>query len=154
MQPAETPAARGTRPLKLQAADGRRPRLLLAEDYEPVRIVTAAMLTGMGCDVDTAIHGEQAVRCAAETNFDVIVLDIEMPVMDGIAAARSIRGLPGPAATTPLMALSAFLADSGRIGGWHDTFDIALAKPAGRAELFSAVQAALEGSPQGWPRPL
>lgn len=129
--------------LKLLGPDGRRPRLLLAEDCDPVRIVTAAMLKGMGCDVDQAIHGEQAVNSAAESHFDVIVLDIEMPVMDGITAARSIRRLGGPCATTPLMALSAFLADSMRAGEWRDTFDIALPKPANRNELHEALSAAL-----------
>jgi CheY-like chemotaxis protein len=141
------PAARGASAertsLKLLGPDGRRPRLLLAEDCDPVRIVTAAMLKGMGCDVDTAIHGEQAVKSAAESHFDVIVLDIEMPVMDGITAARSIRRLGGPSAAAPLMALSAFLADSMRAGDWHETFDIALPKPANRNELHQALTSAL-----------
>jgi CheY-like chemotaxis protein len=129
--------------LKLLGPDGRRPRLLLAEDCDPVRIVTAAMLKGMGCDVDMAIHGEQAVKSATESHFDVIVLDIEMPVMDGITAARSIRRLGGPSAATPLMALSAFLADSMRAGDWRETFDIALPKPANRNELHQALATAL-----------
>lgn len=130
--------------LKLQAPHGGRPRLLLAEDCDPVRIVTAAMLKGMGCDVEAVVHGEEAVRSASESEFDVIVLDIEMPIMDGITAARSIRQMGGPAAATPLMALSAFLADSVRTGEWRDTFDIALPKPANRSELHEAVKAALE----------
>lgn len=130
--------------LKLQAPHGGRPRLLLAEDCDPVRIVTAAMLKGMGCDVEAVVHGEEAVRSASESEFDVIVLDIEMPIMDGITAARSIRQMGGPAAATPLMALSAFLADSVRTGEWRDTFDIALPKPANRNELHEAVKAALE----------
>ncbi|WP_373502212.1 response regulator [Aestuariivirga sp.] len=129
--------------LSLRAANGARPRLLLAEDCDPVRIVTAAMLKGMGCDVDAVVHGEQAVHCAAEKSFDVIVLDIEMPIMDGITAARSIRRMGGLASGTPLMALSAFLADSVRTGHWRDTFDIALPKPANRNELHEAVKAAL-----------
>lgn len=129
--------------LKLSAPDGGQPRLLLAEDCDPVRIVTAAILKGMGCDVEAVVHGEQAVKCAAESSFDVIVLDIEMPIMDGITAARSIRRMEGPAASTPLMALSAFLADSVRAGDWRDTFDIALPKPANRNELHAAVKAAL-----------
>lgn len=139
------PAAKGMerKPLRLSAAHGGRPRLLLAEDCDPVRIVTAAMLKGMGCDVEAVIHGEEAVRSAAESEFDVIVLDIEMPIMDGITAARSIRSMGGPAAATPLMALSAFLADSVRTGEWRDTFDIALPKPANRNELHEAVKAAL-----------
>lgn len=129
--------------LRLSAAHGGRPRLLLAEDCDPVRIVTAAMLKGMGCDVEAVVHGEEAVRSASESEFDVIVLDIEMPIMDGITAARSIRSMGGPAAATPLMALSAFLADSVRTGEWRDTFDIALPKPANRNELHEAVKAAL-----------
>lgn len=133
----------GRKSLSLTAPDGSRPKLLLAEDSDPVRIVTAAMLKGMGCDVEAVIHGEQAVQQAAENRFDVIVLDIEMPIMDGITAARSIRRLLGPARSTPLMALSAFLADSVRSGHWRDTFDLALPKPANRNELHEAVKTAL-----------
>ncbi len=133
----------GRKPLRLETPDGSRPRLLLAEDCDPVRIVTAAMLKGMGCEVEAVIHGEQAVQSAAESSFDVIVLDIEMPIMDGITAARSIRRMGGAVAATPLMALSAFLADSVRTGDWRDTFDIALPKPANRNELHEAVKAAL-----------
>lgn len=133
----------GRKPLRLETPDGSRPRLLLAEDCDPVRIVTAAMLKGMGCEVEAVIHGEQAVKSASENTFDVIVLDIEMPIMDGITAARSIRRMGGAVAATPLMALSAFLADSVRTGDWQDTFDIALPKPANRNELHEAVKAAL-----------
>ena len=142
-QPAVMSVSDERKPLRLSTSSGNRPRLLLAEDCDPMRIVTAAMLKGMGCDVEAVVHGEQAVNCAAENAFDVIVLDIEMPVMDGITAARSIRQLGGQAAATPLMALSAFLADSVRTGGWRDTFDIALPKPANRNELHEAVKAAL-----------
>ena len=133
----------GRKSLSLTAPDGGRPRLLLAEDSDPVRIVTAAMLKGMGCDVEAVVHGEQAVQQASENRFDVIVLDIEMPIMDGITAARSIRRLLGPDRSTPLMALSAFLADSVRSGHWRETFDLALPKPANRNELHEAVKTAL-----------
>lgn len=141
------------KPLQLKGPDGRKPRLLLAEDSDPVRIVTAAILKGMGCDVEAVVHGEQAVKQAAEQPFDVIVLDIEMPVMDGITAARSIRRLGGAAGGTPLMALSAFLADSVRTGEWRDTFDIALPKPTNRAELHDAVSTALNWQKPGHETP-
>ena len=143
VQPAANSGKLERTSLSLRAPDGSRPRLLLAEDCDPMRIVTAAMLKGMGCEVEAVVHGEQAVKCAAESSFDVIVLDIEMPIMDGITAARSIRQMGGAAAATPLMALSAFLADSVRTGDWRDTFDIALPKPANRNELHQAVKAAL-----------
>ena len=129
--------------LSLRGPNGHRPRLLLAEDSDPVRVVTAAMLKGMGCDVDAVVHGEEAVKSATASRFDVIVLDIEMPIMDGITAARSIRKLGGSTSATPIMALSAFLADAMRTASWSETFDIALPKPANRNELHAAVEAAL-----------
>lgn len=143
-----TRAAPACKPLSLQRPDGYRPRLLLAEDSDPVRIVTAAMLKGMGCDVDAVVHGEEAVNSASAKHFDVIVLDIEMPVMDGITAARSIRKIGGPRYQTPIMALSAFLADAMQTASWSDTFDIALPKPANRNELHAAVKLALDRIPR------
>ena len=134
--------------LTLRGPDGGRPKLLLAEDSDPVRIVTAAMLKGMGCDVDAVVHGEDAVKSASTHPFDVIVLDIEMPVMDGITAARNIRKLGGTLTQTPIMALSAFLADAMQSAVWSDTFDIALPKPANRNELHAAVEAALGCHPR------
>jgi CheY-like chemotaxis protein len=110
-----------------------------------MRIVTSAMLKAMGCDVDAVEHGEEALNCASAKNFDLIVLDIEMPVMDGITAARSIRNLGGAPGRTPLMALSAFLADTAQSVSWRETFDVALPKPANRNELHAAVEAALTG---------
>ena len=140
---AHRPTATTLRPLTLIGADGRRPRLLLAEDCDPVRVVTAAMLKGMGCDVEAVAHGEEAVQSASETAFDVIVLDIEMPVMDGITAARWIRRQQGNENRPPIMALSAFVADARQSASWSDTFDIALPKPANRRELHAAIAKAL-----------
>jgi len=97
-----------TSPLTLKRADGYRPKLLLAEDSDPVRVVTAAMLKGMGCDVDAVVHGEEAVKSAAASRFDVIVLDIEMPVMDGKEATRIIRHEKQTGySTIPIIALTA-----------------------------------------------
>jgi CheY-like chemotaxis protein len=120
--------------------DGSRPRILFAEDSDTVRLVTAALLRRMGCDVDAVEHGEEALFHARRQPYDLVLLDIEMPVMDGMIAARAIRALGGGAARTPLMALSAYLADWHKGGQWHECFDMALPKPAGRSELQSAIQ--------------
>ena len=132
-----------SRPLRLQHPGGSRPKLLLAEDSAAMRVVTSVMLKTMGCDVEAVEHGEEALNCASVQSFDLIVLDIEMPVMDGITAARSIRNLGGAQGQTPLMALSAFLADTSQSLAWRETFDVALPKPANRNELHAAVQTAL-----------
>lgn len=135
------------KPAALRTVEGNRPRLLLAEDCEPVRVVTTAMLKGMGCEVESVVHGEEAVRMASEKDFDLIVLDIEMPIMDGITAAKSIRRLGGERCGTPLMALSAFLADASQQASWAETFDLALPKPTSKLELHTAVLRALSWTP-------
>ena len=125
---------------QIKRPDGSRPRILFAEDSDTVRLVTAALLRRMGCDVDAVEHGEEALFHASRQPYDLVLLDIEMPVMDGMIAARAIRALGGGAARTPLMALSAYLADWHKGGLWHECFDMALPKPAGRSELHLAIQ--------------
>ena len=120
-------------------ADGSRPRVLYAEDSTASRIVTTAMLKRMGLDVDAVEDGELALRQAEKSNYDVILLDIEMPVMDGVTAARGIRALGGRHSKTPILALSAFLADSTESSHWRDAFDHALPKPANGNELHEAI---------------
>ena len=121
-------------------ADGSKPRVLYAEDSTASRIVTSAMLKRMGLDVDAVEDGELALRQAEKNSYDVILLDIEMPIMDGVTAARGIRALGGKTSKTPILALSAFLADSTEFSHWRDAFDHALPKPANSNELHRAIQ--------------
>jgi CheY-like chemotaxis protein len=131
----------------LKHADGSRPRVLYAEDSTASRVVTTAMLKRMGLDVDAVEDGELALRHAEKSSYDVILLDIEMPVMDGVTAARGIRALGGHSSNTPILALSAFLADSTEISHWRDAFDHAVPKPANGNELHRAISGLL------FPRP-
>ena len=124
-------------------ADGTRPRVLYAEDSTASRIVTTAMLKRMGLEVDAVEDGELALRHAGKSSYDVILLDIEMPVMDGVTAARGIRALGGRISKTPILALSAFLADSTEFSHWRDAFDHALPKPANSNELHRAIRGVL-----------
>jgi CheY-like chemotaxis protein len=124
-------------------ADGTKPRVLYAEDSTASRIVTTAMLKRMGLDVDAVEDGELALRHAEESSYDVILLDIEMPIMDGVTAARGIRALGGKTSKTPILALSAFLADSTEFSHWRDAFDHALPKPANSNELHRAIRGVL-----------
>ena len=121
-------------------ADGTCPRVLYAEDSTASRIVTTAMLKRMGLEVDAVEDGELALRQAEKSSYDVILLDIEMPVMDGVTAARGIRALGGKTSRTPILALSAFLADSTEFSLWRDAFDYALPKPANSNELHRAIR--------------
>jgi CheY-like chemotaxis protein len=123
--------------------DGQKRRVLYAEDQSTARIVTTALLERMGFDVEAVEDGELAFEKAKLETFDVILLDIEMPVMDGVTAARHIRASAAPCKETPILALSAFLADSTEHSVWRDAFDSALPKPANSNELQRALRKAL-----------
>ncbi len=124
-------------------ADGQKRRVLYAEDQATARIVTTALLERMGFDVEAVEDGELAFEKAKLNAYDVILLDIEMPVMDGVTAARNIRADAGPCRETPILAMSAFLADSTEHCVWRDAFDSALPKPANSNELQLAMQRVL-----------
>lgn len=105
-----------------------RPRILLADDSEAVRLLMASLFRRMDCDVDAVEHGEAALGLARHARYHLILLDLDMPMMDGIAAAREIRRLPTNSGT-PIMAVSAFLEGIGDSHERNRLFDAEIAKP-------------------------
>jgi two-component system, sensor histidine kinase len=83
-------------------------KILVAEDHPVNRQYMDELLMRMGHVVTFAVDGEQAVAMARDNDFDVLLMDLHMPTMDGIAAARIIRALPNSnRATVPMVALTA-----------------------------------------------
>lgn len=75
-----------------QIKETKRPiSVLLVEDTETNQIIATTILEGMGCDVDCAVNGEEAVKAVADKQFDLVLMDCFMPVMDGYEATRLIR---------------------------------------------------------------
>lgn len=82
-------------------------RILLVDDHPLNREIGEALLILAGCEVVTAQNGDEAVTLTKDGGFDIVLMDIHMPGMDGLAATRAIRALPGPAAAVPIIAMSA-----------------------------------------------
>jgi CheY-like chemotaxis protein len=82
-------------------------RVLLAEDNEINAMLAATILEEAGYSVEAVVNGAEAVEAARRGGFDLILMDVQMPVMDGLMATRQIRALAGPSAKTPIVALTA-----------------------------------------------
>ncbi|HLG88236.1 MAG TPA: ATP-binding protein, partial [Alphaproteobacteria bacterium] len=110
-------------------------RILVAEDLPMNQLIVKGMLTAEGHDVVLVENGAQAVTAASHGAFDLILMDMEMPEMDGISATRAIRQLERPGRDIPIIALTAnaMLEDAAACtqAGMNDF----LSKPIDRKDL-------------------
>lgn len=101
-------------PVAVPRQAGQPLRVLVAEDHQVNRLYMAALLNRLGhqiSEVDNGLDAVQAVdnaaQSASERPFDLVLMDVHMPQLDGVAATRAIRGLPGPASQVCVVALTA-----------------------------------------------
>lgn len=128
---------------------GSAPRVLVVEDNSTNLLVARRMLEIGGFQVEIATNGRDAVDAAGTRPFDLILMDIHMPVLDGCEASMQIRQLPGTAGRVPIIALSAsvFTEDIRRcFDAGADDF---IAKPFMPAELIAKCQLWLKHGPRG-----
>ncbi|MCX7373268.1 MAG: ATP-binding protein [Alphaproteobacteria bacterium] len=115
-------------------------RILVAEDVVANQALLRAVLEGGGHVCDIVADGLEAVGLATRNQYDVAVLDIRMPVMDGFGAARAIRALPGAAGQLPLIALTADITAGVQTAAQEAGFNDIMPKPF-NAELLLATLA-------------
>jgi CheY-like chemotaxis protein len=107
--------------------------ILLVEDNEVVRVVTTRMLRALGyVNITTAADGDAAVKACADAVFDLILMDCEMPVLNGFDATRQIRAA---GVRTPVVAYTASVAAASRSRCAEAGMDDFLLKPAQPGEL-------------------
>jgi CheY-like chemotaxis protein len=112
-------------------------RVLLAEDNPINALLARTLLTRAGCIVTDVRDGEEAVAVAAAAAFDLILLDIRMPRLDGLAAARHIRAGQGPSARAPIVALTADAGDEERAQAFKAGMDDFVTKPIDAGRLLA-----------------
>ena len=130
-------------------ADGRSRHVLLVEDNEINRVLAREMLMAAGHRVTEARNGRIAVELAAKEAFDVILMDISMPVLDGRGATREIRAGQGPSARTPIIAVTANAMAEEQDAFLSDGMTDILTKPLTREGLLKAVTGQVAPAPTG-----
>lgn len=123
-------------PLAQPLAQGGRLSLLVVEDNPVNQFVLARMLDRPGVELVMANNGEDAIRRAAEMRFDAILMDVQMPVMDGLTATRALRSGDGPNRATCIIGLTASVGSAVEMQCRDAGMDDYLTKPVSQDKLL------------------
>jgi PAS domain S-box-containing protein len=118
----------------------RRLRVLLVEDNHVNQRVATRLLKNIGHDVDLAADGYEAIAQVRSRSYDIILMDMQMPRMNGLDATRTIRALPGEGARVPIVAMTANAFQSDREACLAAGMDDFMSKPVTRDKLFDILE--------------
>jgi two-component system, sensor histidine kinase and response regulator len=142
-----TPAAPTLTPKTIPALSGRR--ILIVEDNAVNQKVVQRMLEKAGCWTDIAANGFEAVKAVVALPYDLILMDCQMPEMDGFEATGEIRRRQGDSGSIPIIALTANALSGDRDQCLAAGMDDYLAKPVRQAELYAMIAKWLPGNHSG-----
>jgi CheY-like chemotaxis protein len=112
-------------------------KLLLVEDNETNQLVASTLFSEIGFDVDIASNGLEAVNQAKHTRYDIIFMDLQMPVMDGFEASKTIRTFNSD---VPIIALSAAAMQKDQSLTLEAGMQYHIAKPIDKKELLTTIE--------------
>jgi PAS domain S-box-containing protein len=124
----------------------QRLRILLAEDAAANQTLIARLLNTRGHLVETVDNGREAVDRIRRGAYDVVLMDVQMPGMDGLQATAAIRDLEGPKARVPIVAMTAHAMRGDEQRMLAAGMDAYLSKPIKAAELLSLVECLADGA--------
>jgi CheY-like chemotaxis protein len=124
----------------------RSAHVLIVDDNATNRMVAEALCEMFDCTSEQAVDGVEALEAVKARRFDLILMDIKMPRMDGVAATKAIRALGGPASKTPIIALTAN-ADPEDVRGYVEAgMNDVVEKPIKAERMLVALEGALAAS--------
>jgi CheY-like chemotaxis protein len=131
------------------AESGAKPlRILVVDDVEVNRDIAAAFIRSAGHEAVTAESGAEAVEAVSEATFDMVMMDLSMPGIDGLEAARRIRSLEGPHRRVPIVALTAEVR-ADHVAACRDAgMDGHVAKPFTQETLLTTLSDGREVAPE------
>ncbi len=139
----EAPLPRAPAGVAATQAPARPLRILAAEDNPGNRLVLETLLAQAGLAADFAVDGAEAIEAARLRAYDIVLMDLQMPRVDGVEAARAIRALGGPNADVPIVALTANTQAESLAACRAAGMCGHVAKPIAPAALYAAITAAL-----------
>ena len=115
-------------------------KVLLVEDNKVNQKVATAILHKAGCEVDAVENGQDAIQQVRKaTNYDIVLMDCQMPVMDGFEATRQIRNMPGSLKNIPIIAITAHAMNDDRQECLEAGMDDYISKPVSRKDLVAMI---------------
>ncbi|CAM8625795.1 nitrogen regulation protein NR(II) [Comamonadaceae bacterium] len=150
--PANTPANEANAPPAGAQAPLNALRVLVVEDHPVNRKFVGILLDKMGCKATFCENGQLAVEVAEREMFDLVLMDVHMPIMDGLTATRTIRAMAGPIAQVPIIVLTADVMNDAKDQALAAGVNDFVTKPVQIGQLQAAMQkclAAAAAEPSG-----
>lgn len=151
---ADTGPQRAAAPVVAEARRREGLEILLAEDNPTNTFVATRLLEKMGHRVSAVVDGQAALEALAARSFDVVLMDVMMPRLDGLAATRRIRAGAAGDRAVPIVALTANALAEDRLAALAAGANAYTTKPVSKEKLSSAIAEALVTPPGGGPEDL